>query len=92
MNDIDLSQHADVIDAVKQTLSTQLGIPGESIDLDDSLDLLPNADSVRLMRSVSALERQFNIELDDEAIRDAKTVADLTRLLSAELVGTGDGQ
>jgi acyl carrier protein len=43
--------------------------------------MLPNADSIRLMRTVSALERRFDVELDDDEIRNALTVADLVRVV-----------
>ena len=41
------------------------------------------------MRAVNALERRFDVELDDNAIRKAETVADLVRLVQDELASTG---
>lgn len=78
-------QHATALDAVREALAEQLRLEKDQIDADERLDLLPNADSVRLMRAVSALERRFDVELDDTAIRDAETVADLARLVQDEL-------
>ena len=78
-------QHATALDAVREALAEQLRLEKDQIDADERLDLLPNADSVRLMRAVSALERRFDVELDDTAIRDAETVADLARLVRDEL-------
>jgi acyl carrier protein len=86
--------HAAALDAVREALGQQLRLEKDQIEAEERLDLLPNADSVRLMRAVSALERRFDIELDDNAIRNAETVADLARLVSGELaagVPAGDG-
>ncbi len=80
---------ADALDAVREALSQQLRLEKDQIEPEERLDLLPNADSVRLMRAVNALERRFDVELDDNAIRKAETVADLTRLVQDELARTG---
>jgi acyl carrier protein len=79
--------HAAALDAVREALGQQLRLDKDQIEPEERLDLLPNADSVRLMRAVSALERRFDVELDDNAIRNAETVADLARLVSDELAG-----
>ncbi len=73
------------VEAVRAALRAELHLSTEPIELDDRLDLLPNADSVRLMRTVSTLERRFDIELDDAAIRKAETVGDLVNLLRTGL-------
>jgi acyl carrier protein len=79
--------HAAALDAVREALGQQLRLDKDQIEPEERLDLLPNADSVRLMRAVSVLERRFDVELDDNAIRNAETVADLARLVSDELAG-----
>jgi acyl carrier protein len=80
------TNHAhEAFDAVREALANQLRLEKDQIEPDERLDLLPNADSVRLMRAVSALERRFDVELDDTAIRKAETVADLARLVEDEL-------
>jgi len=80
---------AEALDAVREALSQQLRLEKDQIEPEERLDLLPNADSVRLMRAVNALERRFDVELDDNAIRKAETVADLTRLVQDELASAG---
>lgn len=80
---------AGAVDAVREALSQQLRLDKDQIEPEERLDLLPNADSVRLMRAVSALERRFDVELDDHDIRKAETVADLARLIHQELASVG---
>ncbi|HEX3782758.1 MAG TPA: acyl carrier protein [Pseudonocardiaceae bacterium] len=74
-----------VLNAVQDTLRRELRLGPEPIDPQDRLDLLPEADSVRLMRAISVLEREFDTELDDMAISDAQTVGDLVALLQDSL-------
>jgi acyl carrier protein len=50
---------------------------------DDDLDILPGADSVRLMRVVAVLERRFGMEFDDAEIRRTRTVGEMADLLLA---------
>ena len=70
------------LDVVRQVLRNELGLsPEMQIQEDDSLDLLPGADSVRLMQVVSVLERRFTVEMDDTVIRKTQTVADMAHTL-----------
>ncbi|MEV6431678.1 acyl carrier protein [Nocardia sp. NPDC051463] len=79
---------AAVLTTVQDVLRESLRMGEEPIEPDDQLDLLPGADSVRLMRVVSQLERHFDIELDDKEIRDARTVADLADLVRTAMDGS----
>jgi acyl carrier protein len=73
-----------LFDTVCAALRTELGLSAEvTIDAADQLDLLPSADSVRLMRTVSRLEGLLGIEIDDWDIRSAQTVGDLVALTEA---------
>lgn len=72
---------------VCERLRGELRLGGADLAEDDKLDLLPGADSVRLMRVVADLERRFDVEFDDEAIRAAETVGDMARLLVAAVSG-----
>lgn len=78
----------DVLSTVREVLRESLQLGDEPIELGDQLDLLPGADSVRLMRVVSRLERLLDIELDDREIREARTVADLVALVRTASIGT----
>jgi acyl carrier protein len=84
-----LAQQEEIFAGVCDVLREVLHLGDETITPDDELDLLENADSVRLMQTVSQLERRFDVEVADDAIRDARTVADLTELIAAELAAGG---
>ena len=63
---------------VFDTLRDELRIePLLEITEADELDLLPGADSVRLMRAVAELETQLEMQFDDERIREATTIGDI---------------
>jgi acyl carrier protein len=82
-------QQEDIFAGVCHVLREVLHLGDETLTPDDELDLLENADSVRLMQTVSQLERRFDVEVADDAIRDARTVGDLTELIAAELAAGG---
>ena len=76
---------ADVLQAVRDALAHELKLQTSGIAETETLDLLPGADSVRLMRVVANLEEVYGAEFDDDAVRSADTVADLTDLVFAEV-------
>lgn len=76
------------LQAVREGLAAELNIPVDDIAGTAALDLLPRADSVRLLRVVARLENDFDIEFDDEDVRTAETVADLVALLLAGVGGS----
>jgi acyl carrier protein len=86
---MNVAHQEDLFASVCDVLREVLHLGDETITPDDELDLLENADSVRLMQTVSELERHFDVEFADAAIRDARTVADLTELIAAELAAGG---
>ncbi|MEU8567828.1 acyl carrier protein [Streptomyces pathocidini] len=81
-----------VLDIVGAELRAELRLEEHALTAGDHLDLLPGADSVRLMRVIAALERRYDIEFDDEEIRTAETVGDLGTLLIAGLGEAGSGR
>ncbi|MEU9990956.1 acyl carrier protein [Streptomyces sp. NPDC007971] len=64
-----------------EILATELEISPSDIDVYDVLKGLPGADSMKLLRVVSKLERHWNAEFDDEAIFASETVDDLITLV-----------
>lgn len=60
--------HQQVAAVVREVLGRELKIAPEEIADDAVLKELPGADSVRLVRVVSRLERQWDREFDDERV------------------------
>ncbi|MFF0488649.1 acyl carrier protein [Nocardia sp. NPDC004068] len=79
----------EVFTVVCTTLRGALHLERESIDADDELEQLPNANSINLVRAIGTLERHYDIELDNRAVRDLKTVAGLVELIRNALAEEG---
>jgi acyl carrier protein len=75
------TRKTDVLQVVRDCLAAELAIPASHIAETDQLDLLPRADSVRLMRVIARLEDIYDAEFDDDQIRGAETVAELADLV-----------
>ncbi|MFI1336370.1 acyl carrier protein [Streptomyces sp. NPDC020845] len=68
-------------------LATELEVSPAEIGLTDPLKALPGADSMKLLRVVSKLERQWDIEFDDQAVFAADTVEELVTLVHTYVSG-----
>jgi len=64
-------------DAVKKIVSIALGVSIASLKLTDSLVLDLDADSLDILDITMDLEREFDIEVSDEAAEKFRTVGDL---------------
>ncbi len=75
---------------VKQILTKRVGIPPEEIQLDAKLVDDLGLDSVDLVELTIAAEREFNIEISDEQMKEILTVGDVVTLMK-RLVGEQGG-
>ncbi|WP_051856728.1 acyl carrier protein [Streptomyces sp. NRRL B-1347] len=82
----------EALHVVEAALHRELPHIKGDIGPEEHLDLLPGADSVRLMRVVANLERTYGVELEDEEIRAAETVGELTGLLRSAIEASKAGQ
>ncbi len=65
------------------------------LELDDSLRVdpeadvtkLPNADSVRLLRVVGAVEHEYDVQFDDSVVFDVDTVRSMSEIVLSLLEG-----
>jgi len=70
-----------IASVVTEYLATELKIAADGIGGTDVLRDLPGADSMKMLRVVSKLERKWDVEFDDEAIFAVKTVDELVALV-----------
>lgn len=68
-------------------LATELKTSPAEIGGADVLKDLPGADSMKLLRVVSKLERRWDVEFEDEAVFSAKTVDELVTLVHRYVSG-----
>jgi acyl carrier protein len=70
-----------IVSVTAEYLATELKISATGISGADVLRELPGADSMKMLRVVSKLERKWNVEFNDEAIFAVKTVDELVMLV-----------
>ncbi|MEV6319185.1 acyl carrier protein [Streptomyces sp. NPDC051776] len=83
----EFTTHEEIAAVITEFLATELNTSASQIGGGDVLKNLPGADSLRLLRVVSQLERQWDIELSDEAVFAARTVDDLVTLIEKYVSG-----
>jgi acyl carrier protein len=77
----------DIAEITIELIAAELKTSPSEIHGADALKLLPGADSLKLLRVVSKLERRWEVEFDDEAIFAAKTVDELVTLVEKTVSG-----
>ncbi|MFC0111226.1 acyl carrier protein [Kibdelosporangium aridum] len=76
-----ISSRDQVAEIVRGFVAGELNIDEAQLKDDTVLKELPGADSVRLLRIVSKLERHCETEFDDEDIFSSTTLDDLVTLV-----------
>ena len=74
-----------VYDSVVETLCNQLGLDAGDIDLSSSLVDDLGIDSVSFLEIVMELEDLFDINIQDEAAEDWRTVSDMVSYIEAHI-------
>lgn len=70
--------------AVMEAISEQLNIPLENISPDASIQHDLKADSLEIAELILALEERFDLEPNDDAIEQIKTVNDIIQFVQAQ--------
>jgi acyl carrier protein len=85
------AEHARIAGTIRERLARELHLEPADIADDDVLGDLPGADSLRLLRLVTQLERHWDTEFSDEEVFGATTFADLVALVQSHLAAAGRG-
>jgi acyl carrier protein len=75
----------ELLSAVCAELRDEFDLDGYVPDSSDDLAGLPGSESVRLLRVAARLERQFNVQFEDEGIFGVSTVGGLVDLLAESI-------
>lgn len=78
-----------VREGVRGQIAAELKIAPADIADDAVLKQLPGADSVRLMRIVALVERDYQIEFEDKDIFAIRTFDELVGLILSQSAGMG---
>jgi acyl carrier protein len=74
-----------MLEKVKQIIADELGVELESIELDSDLVDDFDADSLDAVELIMAIEEAFDVEIDDTAAGNIKTVLDIIDYLESVL-------
>ncbi|WP_410641683.1 acyl carrier protein [Amycolatopsis sp. lyj-346] len=85
----DTTTREEIAATTTETLAAELKISADGIGPADVLRDLPGADSMKMLRVVSKLERRWDVEFEDEEIFAVKTVDELVTLVQK---GIGGGE
>jgi acyl carrier protein len=77
-----------IIASLTTIVAEELGVPAASVSPDADLREVEGADSVKVLRVIARVERQYDVELEDEDVFGASAIRDVAevveRALSAE--------
>lgn len=76
---------ADITATVTAIVAAELGVAASAVSPDANLRTMEGADSVKVLRTVAKIERQYDVELDDEDVFGASTVAEIASVVHRAL-------
>jgi acyl carrier protein len=68
---------ADITAALTAIVAGELAVPAADIHPDTDLRAVQGADSVKVLRTIAKVEREYDIELEDEEVFGASTVGEI---------------
>ncbi|WP_031464878.1 acyl carrier protein [Sciscionella sediminilitoris] len=75
-----MNETTETLRVLARHLAHALELAPEDIDPAQPLTELPNVDSLRLLDAVSATQDELGVQISEEALFTARTVADLAEL------------
>lgn len=79
---------ADITATLTDIVASELGVAPTSIRPDSDLRAMEGADSVKVLRTIAKIEREYNVELEDEDVFGASTVAGIANVVHRALVAS----
>lgn len=70
-----------VFERVKKIIVNELNIPEEKVTLEASLVDDLGADSIDAVEVIMAIEDEFGIEINDEAMKNVQTIGDMVEYI-----------
>lgn len=66
-----------IIATLTAIVATELGVSAEAVTPDTDLRAVHGADSVKVLRVIARIEREYDVELDDEDVFSVSSVRDV---------------
>jgi acyl carrier protein len=81
------SQRDQIVRTVTEIVAREFGQPADALDPQQDLTKIEGADSVKVLRSVAKIEKEYDIELEDEDVFGLKRIDDVVNLIEKQLGG-----
>ena len=78
-------QHQDIFNKLVVIIVDQIAVEPEDITEDTSLRDDLEADSLDMLQIVTAIEDEFDIEVDDSVFEDVQTIGDATDYIQSQI-------
>jgi|KBSSwiStaDraftv2_1062776.scaffolds.fasta_scaffold69134_4 acyl carrier protein len=75
----------DLISEITKIVAEELGVEPESVTPDTDLRAVEGADSVKVLRVIARIERNHDVELEDEEVFGASTAREVAAVLASAL-------
>ena len=80
-----MAQTNDVADRVRKVIADHLGVAIEAVDDTDDLRNDLDADSLEIVELIMRCEEEFGVEIPDDDMDEAWTVADLVKIVKGRI-------
>ncbi|GAA5069266.1 acyl carrier protein [Thermocatellispora tengchongensis] len=82
-----MSEHGidDIIRTLTEIAAAETGLPAERLGPDVELRGVEGVDSVRVLRMIAKVERRYDVELEDEDVFGATTIAQVAAVVDKAL-------
>jgi acyl carrier protein len=77
--------HTEIVSTVTAIVAGALGLSAETLTPDLGLRTVEGADSVKVLLAVARIEREYEIEIDDEDVFTLSSINDVVRIVQAAL-------
>lgn len=77
---------ADITATLTDIVAAELGVPTASVHPDTDLRTMKGADSVKVLRVIAKIEREYDVELEDEDVFGVSSVGEVADVVHKALV------
>lgn len=83
---IDATQQQ-IISGVTEIVARELGISVEELDPTTDLRMIEGADSVKVLRMIAKIEREYDVELEDEDVFGVTCIHEIAKIINSMCTG-----
>jgi acyl carrier protein len=76
---------SDITETVRAIVAEVLAVPAAELALDTDLRGVEGADSIKVLRMIARIEREFDVELEDEDVFGVSTIAEVADVVRKAL-------